>query len=477
MMTTTPLKSARRQVFECDDLVAFILGFVGDRHKVAVLSRVNKTFHRMCLDPASWKFGSDGFIMMKPTHERLRLLRAVHVSWSGATSDIPRNWPLCCPQLKVIRGRIFAEMITSVPFSVCLDVFKQLTECTNFGHPHIGDLVAATPANGMRTLTAYGVEFQSTITLSQLPNLTDLDFGTSTPSDLPAEAKLIEGLRRFVAKPLTPVSWLKRFTSTTNSAMRELHLAAYLGGFISAQLEDVGRACPNLTVLRLSGSHLFRVDTLLALARSTPLLEEFYGFIEWAHADIDEMGTPIGVWPLLTSLQLSAPSSWSDNGRCAAFLRMGYLLSAATTLRTLTLHGLSSTHDDVARAIASACGALTSLTITSVGNSSCDGAEMMLAAVGAHLHTLYMPGARVMSIARYCPSLRALTARAMSEADVTSIARGCPVLAKLYLLSYPMIFTIDEDGEDKGTCAAAFLQMSELQECTAGTYTRQRKCI
>jgi hypothetical protein len=447
--------SARVDVLHCHDLVCHLLGFMGDRHKVRVVSLVNKVFHKAVNDAASWKWGSDGFILWTPAKERLRLLRAVH--YDKRCDIVPADWSAYCPNLVSMRMPLNNSTIepatwTRIASQVqVLDVaWDRMPKCNK-----LLQTLEKTKAPCLRTLS---VNVAYSAHLAAFPKLTDLrlsDDDNDYFRPWHGHVTMPQSLQRLeVYVSITSQSWAAM--TTRPWALRELCLEAYNDGELtSAMITSICERCPLLVVLRLTnmmappcvqvGSAMPTRADLVTIARATPLLEVFCGdvgrFSDEADGVTDLCVEP-RVWPRLTSLALAGPIEQvignflsNPGGLRRVVIRDEW----ATTIKehaSITLRVLDTLRHTGA--------ALTDLVVTTTGSRACLSCDVddlyavamhgLLAVVGSTLSSLRAQ-ARFADIGRFCPRLRTLN-NVIMHADrkgawstsIRFITRGCPLL-------------------------------------------------
>jgi hypothetical protein len=403
-------RSAVARFLECDDVMGHFLGFVGDQHKVAVMSLVNKAFARLTQDAGSWKWGSDGFIVATdPTRERLRLLRVVHGRTEVSTSVLSD----CCPSL------VSFYPSNDLPADVCDVLAKRLQSYSTPCKTALMGALEKARAPQLHTLSNFGPR----VDLEAFPALTDL-----TASHLfklmPALSLVAPRLVRLVVNTLAIDA--KSFAVETSAPwnLREFILKPG-GGMNNSVIFDlvvrVGTLCPYLVSLAVCDVVTWSCTHIRQIAHATPMLERVTcGYID---TNGNRLHAAADMWPRLESLTITDTSA--------------YVLRHLANPHLLRC--LSSPHPCLAdnvyllRAVIELAPPLTSFNIcTGVFSSSASVAfvSTAIAVIGATLETLTADVGFV-SVGRYCPRLRRLRrsryTRKWKETPA-HLQRGCPLL-------------------------------------------------
>jgi hypothetical protein len=416
--------SARVAVLNCHDLVCHLLGFLGDKHKVLVLSHVSKAFDVAVKDAASWKWGSDGFIMQHPSRERLRLLRMVNWNSTYSMHKASDGWLQLCPALVDLRMWLPLQADALHTYAALAPRLERLTSQEN----SLVNAVVATHAPRLHTLVAWFVPAD----LDALPALTDLALhGYRNDAHvigcvLPL---IVRTLRRLVVN--TNVQWAQSMTDSPPWNLRELSLHA-TRNVSGANVVTICALCPNLVSLRVDRVLLY--VELEQVAQHTPLLEAFAGLVsEQTLDDVD--GADVGLWPRLSDLTLTGSVE-----------RVLGNLASLQTLRKVALTNYTSmwsrndTHHYeqivvALRALTQTEVPLTMLVSTTPIIRLRDDIAMrdFIMTAGSTLTKLHAP-VNLADVARYCPRLRELTTSVEFKDNLhwettrMDLIRGCPLL-------------------------------------------------
>jgi hypothetical protein len=432
--------SARVDVLHCHDLVCHLLGFVGDKDKVLILSYVNKTFDVAVKDAASWKWGSNGFIIQHPSRERLRLLRMVSWDYTGIVRKAPAGWLRMCPALVDLKLWRLLHADTLHTYAAIAPRLERLLSYDK----SLVSAVIATRAPRLHTLVAWFLPAD----LNALPALTDLTLhgrNRGTGFVLPLVART---LRRLVIN--TNVQWAHSLTESPPWNLRELSLQDTTN-VSSADVVAICALCPNLVSLCVDRALVY--DELEQVAQHTPLLEVFAGALDEQTIDADGAlaernldGADVLLWPRLSELTLT--------GSLERVL--GNLASPQTlhkvTIKSYTSLGLvDSTHHyaqtlAALRVLARAEVPLTMFVINTHRNHLRCGIAMhdFMTTVGNTLTKLHAP-VNLADVARYCPRMRELNAlfdvedTLRWETTRMDLIHGCPLLP-----TPPLV--LDDDG-------------------------------
>jgi hypothetical protein len=403
-------RSAVARFLECDDVVGHFLGFVGDRHKVAVMSLLNKAFARLTQDAGSWKWGSDGFILAKrPTRERLRLLRA----------NTGSMWVLTDTLMKYCPALVSFYPCDSLPEEACSALVKCLQHCYTFKRTPLLAALEAARAPRLHTLSAC----QRHVDVEAFPALTNLtlmhDFERLL---LPLPPLMTQQLTRLAVDcivlrgPAMEISpWSLRELAIGDSGTFDVQLTCDL-------VVRMGVLCPHLISLELQSSVTWTCEEIRRIAFATPLLEYLKcGRIDDNHAD----HTATDMWPQLESMTIGCGASYVllclanprqlrriFMTRPTAISDMHLLRALLEVAPPLVLLRMGRPHRDV------------------VNSTRAKLMLAVLAVVGPTLETLDAD-VKFVDVGRYCPRLRHLYKSHLARAwknGYEHLQRGCPLL-------------------------------------------------
>jgi hypothetical protein len=394
----------------CDDLVAFLLCFVGDTHKLTVMSHVNKTFGRMVNDPASWK-GSDGFILQRPTMARLRLLQAVRMS--NYSTHVFADWLPFCPSVTVLAGCDLSLRLRELtPFYDVVDngINSLLTRAAMVRTPHLHTLI----------LRYNDDDDDDDVDVSAFPALTDLTINyTFDEREVPLCAPTL--LRLHVN---TELAWDQTMHPPYDQVPWRLRELCIDGGSVDVDcMLALCARCPYLT--SLDTHHNWKGAALGQLVAATPLLKH----LRCEEMRDGEISALAGQWQHLESVD-------------AQFIKEASLSTLLCEVRSIRRLITRNQSRGIVRAIRFAAPRLTHLTLYKghfVVEEQCDAVHDMLAVVGATLSSLRGVRVNLVDIGLYCPRLRSLTCICRGPVDMTSVQhviRGCPVLAEWTLSAH-----------------------------------------
>jgi hypothetical protein len=405
-------KQAAARVFDMDDVVGHLLGFVKDRQKVGVLSLVNKTCARMSQDPASWKYGSDGYIVShRPTKKRLRLLRTIH-----SPCHIPGTvWMTYCPAL------VSFQPFHDISNDACDALAKRLEVYHMWERTPLMNALEAARAPQLHTLLVCG----SDVDLDAFPALTSLTVGMAYGDATALSTKMhkltrlnlgIADLQRLVVDAPTPWN-LREITLNMLGIRLEVSLVVSMGAL-----------CPHLVSLTSNCDATWTCEEVRDIAMATPLLER----LQCDRIDFDsEYRYPIAanMWPHLESLTVE-----DDAAFVMRHLANPHLLRHVHTKRTFTQHDVR-----LMSALIDLAPPLTSLRMgfdVDPFSAALASAELMpavLTAVGATLERLAADVDFVL-VGRYCPRLRnfqrrrVVFSRDWAPLEMAHMTRGCPLI-------------------------------------------------
>jgi hypothetical protein len=425
--------------FGIDDLIGHFLGFVSDRDKVIVMPLVCKTFHRLVNEPGSWKHGSDGFILRRPTLARLRLLKAVRaptlddfeIVVMKRSLHIARDWLSCCPNIETITGSVDV-IVDSKALAV---LARRLVEIDDRSMP-IASMIElremSTPAMRRMHITRTRV--------GNVPDsVTDLTLDRGWHMGIPMVARTL--LRLAVGDSTT--TWDNVMSESPTWNLRELDMIPYSFDnpptMSRARMVALCELCPHLITLRLSSMGPWSCDELNSLAKATPRLEVLSVDCNDA-TERKEVAVVVAAeaawwpwWPCLHTLT-------AVGNNLAMLLTQ---LGSPNTLRHLdvAVDPVADTiHDDahvveLLHTILHTEAMPTFLRIAAPisSNAYLDAMHDLLAVVGPTLSTLDAY-ARITDVGRYCPRLRVFKCDWMGRCITKSIGmdvlRGCPVVAR-----------------------------------------------
>jgi hypothetical protein len=413
-------QSAVTRFLECDDVMGHFLGFVGDRHKVAVMSLVNKAFARLTQEPGSWKWGSDGFILTtRPTRERLRLLRVNNGPQWVSTDTLTKY----CPALTSFYP--FGEL----PTEACGALAKRLQKYFAIKWTPMLAALEAARAPQLHTLSACPRH----VNVETFPALTDLTlmhtYGDAVPPMLPMMTQQltrldIEGSAlRGPAMETSP--WSLRELILGDSGVFDFQLTCDL-------VVRMGTLCPHLVALELQCGVTLTCEEVRRIALATPLLESFdCGRINDDHNDHHAAAD---VWPHLESITVTFGAS------CVLL----QLANPHRLRRVSTAHPTAANDVRLLRALLEVAPP-PPLLLLDMGHpsrndfikesTSATRAKLMravLALVGPTLETL-TADVDELDVGRYCPRLQTFHRRVREWRKVPTLhmPRGCPLLEVL----------------------------------------------
>jgi hypothetical protein len=425
-------RSAVARFLECDDVMGHFLGFVGDQHKVAVMSLLNKAFARLTQDAGSWKWGSDGFILAThPTRERLRLLRANTHSVRANTHSM---WVLTETLTKYCPALTSFYPCDDLPKEACGALAKRLQRC--YANPPMLAALEAARAPQLHTLSVC----QHHVDLEAFPALTDLT--------------LLHGFEELL--PPLPPTMTQRLTrlDVEGSALRGPAMETYPWSLRELVLGDnnifdwqltchfvvcVSTLCPHLVALEVQCDVPWTCEEIRCIALATPLLERFEcGSINDDHDD--HPAAAANVWPRLESIKV----------RCGASCVLLHLVNPHRLRRVSTTCPFVDNDVRLLRALLKVAPPLLLLDMghpprydlvkASTAATAATRAECMrvvLSVVGPTLETLTADVAHV-DVGRYCPRLRDFHQRVRKGRKGDKVPtthahmqRGCPLLEGL----------------------------------------------
>jgi hypothetical protein len=391
------MSTAMQQVLECDDLVDHLLGFVPDQPKIAVMSRVNKAFQRSSAGAPAWRWGSDGFLLRRPTAERMRLLQVVRLRFE---SDRPL--------------RALARWYDYEPTFVSV-------ACSSVKQPRSADAdmqYAVCNALSLLGSSDHTLEPSTSYMLDHPRTFVDVDF---FPGYLYTNTAIEWRRRRYIPMCAQLVTMDTSQLFDAHKISLDPWLALPVSSASACAL--LVTACPHLDSLMLGNvrTSATEIDMFATIA---PHLETLC-----VKLHDDTHGITSGYrWPKLTTLAVST-RGYSDVS-VIHFLRA---LEAPHALRTLRVDH-NRCGGEVMDVIAATCTSLTSLWLNFSSDSRAT--RNLLTTVGSQLTSLRIC-AEHKDVARYCPRLRTLKlhdASVKRPRDVLwDVSRGCPLLDELWV--------------------------------------------
>jgi hypothetical protein len=428
-------RSAVALVLECDDLVGHLLGFVGDRQKIAVMSLLNKTFARMVKEPGSWKWGSDGVVMRRPTLERLRLLRAVR----GGHKPLPPTQAdeafACCPALVSVR---WSYPLRGSNRDACDALAPRMQTYDACGITYVNDITMLNTLMRIRAPQLHTLVARMThidhAAFPRLTDLTDVDvpFGRG-PRPIPDCMRTLWRL----SVDISALEWAPAIETSLTWSLRSLTLTGVpMGrtGSISITCDLMIRMCalcPHLDALQLKGSTrmwtlIWTASDLGRLADATPRLTHLECQLE--NVDDDDYSSAYAdhptMWPCLTSLTVNYnPAYIIRNLQNAHLLR-----------RLVAVYNPEDGESSLLRALIDRSPPLTSLVMLDDVGWPHWITRSALEAIGSTLERLEA-AADAVDVGRYCPRMRDFCLdEGIDDAtdglrwDVRHIGRGCPLM-------------------------------------------------
>jgi hypothetical protein len=425
-----------------DDLIGHLFGFVSDQQKITVMPLVNKICERLVKEPGSWKWGSDGFILRRPTLARLRLLRAVRApiirGFRNGLDDgtewmlyhTAPDWLSCCPNVEVVTGSIKMDVYDDEMIGA---LARRLVEVDDYAARR--DTMTALRLAGTPALRAMRVTYTRLDDIP--PGLTDLKVDEAA-GEIPMVARTLLRL----SNRFNPVTWIGVMAASPAWNLRELEVLTRSDvnpGLMSCdRMVTLCGLCPHLVVLRTPRMRWW-LNEVDPLARAAPLLEVLeiaLYTVEWSTDKAAAVATTW--WPRLQSVTVNGTNASLLLDQLSSPEALRYIDVTADRehiMRDDDVDADDVRAVDVIRAIIQTRALLTSLRINIfvLNNDYLDAMHNLLVVVGPTLSTL-RAYSRIADVGRYCPRLRVFECGAMGRHVTNALAvdvfRGCPVLTR-----------------------------------------------